>query len=110
MPNLATYSASKAAAWSYTNSSRIELKAQGTQVVGVHVGFVDTDLTAGFEVEKVSPHEVATKTLDALETGASEAIIDDFSATVKSGLADDLTHIYPGVQAQYDEAAAAAAV
>ena len=47
VPRLATYSASKAAAWGYTNAARVELKRQGTQVVGVHVGFVDTDLTAG---------------------------------------------------------------
>ena len=45
-PMLSTYSASKAAAWSFTNSARVELKHQGTHVVGVHVGFVDTDLTA----------------------------------------------------------------
>ncbi len=45
-PNLSTYSASKAAAWSYTNSSRVQLKTQGTEVVGVHVGYVDTDLIA----------------------------------------------------------------
>ena len=46
MPLLTTYSASKAAAWSYTNAARVELKQQGTQVVGVYVRFVDTDLTA----------------------------------------------------------------
>ena len=30
MPTLATYSASKSAAWSFTNSARVELKHQGT--------------------------------------------------------------------------------
>ena len=44
--HLATYSASKSAAWGYTNAARVELAGQGTQVVGVHVGYVDTDLTA----------------------------------------------------------------
>ena len=43
-PNLATYSASKSAAWGFTNAARVQLKFQGTQVVGVHVGPVDTDL------------------------------------------------------------------
>ena len=40
---------------------------QGTQVVGVHVGYVDTDLTAGLDVDKVAPHLVAASALDALE-------------------------------------------
>jgi signal transduction histidine kinase len=44
MPRLATYSASKSAAWGYANAARVELAGQGTEVVGVHVGFVDTDL------------------------------------------------------------------
>ena len=41
----ATYSASKSAAWSLTNGLRNELRSQGTQVVGVHVGFMETDMT-----------------------------------------------------------------
>ena len=59
MPPLTTYSASKAAAWSYTNAARVELKQQGTQVVGVHVRFVDTDLTAPLDIAKVPPAVVA---------------------------------------------------
>jgi short-subunit dehydrogenase len=35
MPLISTYSASKAAAWSFTNAARIELGRQGTDVVGV---------------------------------------------------------------------------
>ena len=45
-PLLTTYSASKAAAWSFTNAARIELQRRGTQVVGVHAGPVDTDMAA----------------------------------------------------------------
>ena len=60
-------SASKAAAWSYSNSARVQLKTQGTEVLGVHVGYVDTDLIASFEVEKIAPVEVATAALDALD-------------------------------------------
>ena len=44
-PGLATYGASKSAAWALTNGLRIELAQQGTQVVGLHAGFIDTDLT-----------------------------------------------------------------
>src|SRR5947208_16867179 len=54
-PMLTTYSASKAAAWSFTNAARIELERQGTHVVGVYVGGVDTDMTAALDVEKIRP-------------------------------------------------------
>ena len=101
-PTLATYSASKSAAWSFTNSARVELKRQGTQVVGVHVGFVDTDLTAGLDTDKIPPAVVADAALDALEAGSSEAVVDEFSRTVKAALHDDQALLYPGVQAQFE--------
>lgn len=100
LPHLATYSASKSAAWAYTNAARIELKAQGTQVVGVHVGYVDTDLTAGLDVDKVSPQQVSAAVIEALESGSPEAIADDFSRSIKSALHDDLKLIYPSIEAQ----------
>jgi NAD(P)-dependent dehydrogenase (short-subunit alcohol dehydrogenase family) len=100
-PRLATYSASKSAAWGFTNAARVELKLQGTQVVGVHVGFVDTDLTAGLDIEKVAPQAVATSALDALERGDSEAIVDDASRAVKANLHDDHNLIYPGIEAEF---------
>jgi NAD(P)-dependent dehydrogenase (short-subunit alcohol dehydrogenase family) len=107
IPNLATYSASKAAAWLFTNAARVELKSQGTQVLGVHVGYVDTDLTAGLEVEKLAPQTVVSAVLDALGAGASEVVVDEFSRAVKAALHDDLNLLYPGIQAQFEEAAAA---
>jgi NAD(P)-dependent dehydrogenase (short-subunit alcohol dehydrogenase family) len=107
MPSLATYSASKSAAWSYTNSARVELARQGTQVVGVHVGFVDTDLTAGLDTDKIPPAAVAAAALDALEAGASEAVVDEFSRAVKAGLHDDQHLLYPGIAAQFEAARSA---
>ena len=106
LPTLATYSASKSAAWAFTNAARVQLKPQATQVVGVHVGFVDTDLTAGLDTDKVAPQLVASAALDALETGSPEALVDDFSRFVKSSLHDDLGVIYPGIEAQFAGAAA----
>jgi NAD(P)-dependent dehydrogenase (short-subunit alcohol dehydrogenase family) len=105
-PNLATYSASKAAAWNFTNAARVQLKAQGTQVVGVHVGYVDTDLTAGFEVDKIAPEVVVSAVLDGVESGASEVAVDEWSRNVKAALHDDLNLIYPAIEAQFAAAAA----
>jgi len=106
MPMLATYSASKSAAWGFTNAARVELKRQGTQVVGVHVGFVDTDLTAALHVDKIPPRAVATSALDAVENGESEAVVDDVSRAIKAGLHDDLNLIYPGIEQEFNAAVA----
>lgn len=97
-PFLATYSATKAAAWSYTNAARVELKGQGTHVVGVHVGFVDTDLTAGIPGEKTAPSAVAASALDALEAREPEAIVDEISRQTKAALSDDQNLIYPRLE------------
>lgn len=101
MPRLATYSASKSAAWSFTNAARIELKQQNTQVLAVHVGFVDTDLTAGLDTPKIAPETVASSALDALEAGDPEALVDDLSRAVKSGLSDDQHTLYPQVEQEF---------
>ena len=100
-PLLTTYSASKAAAWSFTNAARIELKRQGTHVVGVHPGPVDTDMTAAIELEKIPPATVATSALDALEMDEPEAVVDDFSRAIKAGLSDDQGTLYPQIERQY---------
>lgn len=82
----ATYSASKSAAWSLTNGLRAELKSQGTQVVGVHVGLMDTDMAKGFDVPKAEPLDVARQTLVAIAEGKDEVLADDLSRQVKQGL------------------------
>lgn len=82
----ATYSASKSAAWSLTNGLRGELRAQGTQVVGVHVGFMDTDMARGAPGPKADPLDVARQTLAALEAGQDEVLADELSRGVKQGL------------------------
>jgi NAD(P)-dependent dehydrogenase (short-subunit alcohol dehydrogenase family) len=104
-PRLATYSASKSAAWGFTNAARVELSRQGTAVVGVHVGFVDTDLTAGLDVDKIAPQAVAASALDALEHGEPEAVVDEFSRGIKAGLHDDHNLLYPSISAQFAETA-----
>ena len=83
---MTAYAASKAAAWSLTNGFRNELRQQGTQVLGLHVGFVDTDLARQLDVIKVSPQSVVNAAFEALEAGASEVLADDRARTVKRGL------------------------
>jgi NAD(P)-dependent dehydrogenase (short-subunit alcohol dehydrogenase family) len=105
MPQAATYSASKAAAWSLTNALRMELRRQGTLVVGVHAGFIDTDMAAGIDAEKISPEAVAAQIVAALENDTEQVLADPTSQLVKASLADDLTTLYPTLQAQWDAVA-----
>jgi NAD(P)-dependent dehydrogenase (short-subunit alcohol dehydrogenase family) len=102
MPQGATYSASKSAAWSLTNALRIELRRQGTLVVGVHAGFIDTDMSATVSGEKVSPEDVARQIVAALGADAEEVLADPTSEMVKAALPDDLATLYPAFQAQWD--------
>jgi NAD(P)-dependent dehydrogenase (short-subunit alcohol dehydrogenase family) len=83
---LAAYSASKSAAWSLTNALRSELAAQKTQVLGLHMAYVDTDLTRGFDVPKSSPEEIVRRALDGLESGLDEVLADDLTLQVKQGM------------------------
>ena len=71
---------------SSTSLSCIELAQQGTQVVGMHMGLVDTDMAAGFDIAKIAPAAAVTAALDALEAGASEVLVDDTARFVKSNL------------------------
>jgi len=87
------YGASKAAAWSVTNSLRTELAAQHTQVVGVHAGFIDTDMVSGIAVPKVTPAEVARRIVDGVESGALEVLADDVSAGVKAALSGPVENL-----------------
>jgi short-subunit dehydrogenase len=78
-PVLGTYSASKAAVHSLTQGLRAELAEQGTQVVGVYPGPVDTDMAEKFETDKTSPQEVVRQILDALDTGEENVFPDPTS-------------------------------
>jgi len=89
-PILTPYAASKAAAWSYTNQLRFHLREKGIQVLGLHVGFVDTDLTNGIDVPKASPQDVASQTYDALAAGKSEIMADRGTTVLKSTLSAEV--------------------
>jgi len=83
---LAAYSASKSAAWSLTNALRHELAAQKTQVLGLHMAYVDTDLTRGFDVPKSSAEQIVQRALEGLEAGADEVLADVLTQQIRQGL------------------------
>ncbi|MFF3559685.1 SDR family oxidoreductase [Streptomyces sp. NPDC002574] len=94
-----SYSASKAALWSQTNSLRLELKPRGITVTGLHVGYVDTDMAAHIDAPKTSPESVAEQALDGIESDSYEVLADELTRQVKAGLAADLASLYPQLAA-----------
>lgn len=85
-PLLGVYAMSKSAAWALTNGLRQELRAQRTQVLGLHMGFVDTELTKGIDAPKSTPEAIVRQALDALEAGEEEVLADEQTRQVKQGL------------------------
>jgi|SRR5438105_5847273 len=94
VPQFATYSASKAAAWSLTNGLRGELLSQGTHVMAVHVGYMDTDMVREVDAPKMPPSVVAQLMIEALEAGRSELLVDDFSRQIKRGLSGEVVNAF----------------
>ena len=97
-----SYCASKSAAWSLTNAARIELRRQRTLVTGVFAGVIDTAMSAAVDIPKISPESVVDQTLDGIEAGAEEVLTDDRTRQMKTALPNDLTLIYPPLQAAWD--------
>ena len=103
-PFTASYGASKAAARSLTNGVRLELHHQGTLVVAVYAGYIDTDMAVMTNEPKISPESVAQQAFDAVEAGQVEVLADERSRDVKAKLSRDHELIYPPIQEFWDAA------
>ncbi|MFL9455946.1 MULTISPECIES: SDR family oxidoreductase [Nostocales] len=80
MPGLSAYNASKAAAWSMTQSLRASVADKNITVYGVFPGAVDTDMLAGVDMAKTSPADIATAVLQGIETHQEDIFPDPMSA------------------------------
>jgi NAD(P)-dependent dehydrogenase (short-subunit alcohol dehydrogenase family) len=101
-PFNATYCASKYAALALTDAVRIQLKQQGTQVIAVHAGFIDTDMAAGFEASKVSPRQVAERTLDGVREGRDSVHADERSEQTWQAVRTDPAQLHAQMQQAWD--------
>ncbi|MEV5751473.1 SDR family oxidoreductase [Actinoallomurus sp. NPDC052308] len=86
-PSTGAYSAAKAAEWAMTNAVRQELHPKGIHVAGLHVGYMDTDMTSRITAAKSDPAVIAKVALDGLAEDAAEIIADEVSRNVKQNLA-----------------------
>ena len=80
-----TYSISKAAALSLSQSLRALLGGRGVSVHVVLPGPVDTDMTRGLDIPKAAPESVARAIFDGLEQGEQEIFPDPMSASMAEG-------------------------
>lgn len=84
-----TYCATKAAVHSLTQSVRGELRAQGTLVMGVYPGAIDTDMAAGADVEKETARHVAQQILLGIDSGTEDLYPDEASRDLIARLHED---------------------
>ena len=80
---------SKTAALSLTQAVRAELQAQGTRVIGVLPGIVDTAMAEGVSAPKIQPSEVVRATLDALLTDQDEVYPSEQASQIAALLLQD---------------------
>jgi NAD(P)-dependent dehydrogenase (short-subunit alcohol dehydrogenase family) len=94
------YAASKAAMWSATNALRAIMEVQRTQVVGLLVGLIDTPMTAGLDMPKVSAKSVVDKAYDGIAAGLLEVLADDMTQGLKLQLSTKAEEFYPRLHEQ----------
>jgi len=105
-PMQGTYCASKAAESSLTKAVRCELRAQGTLVVGVYAGYIDTDMAAGMwgsdQYSKSSPAEIAARVLAGIEDSTEGIFTDESAHGIHSTLLKDARPFESELQKAWD--------
>jgi len=89
LPLMGSYCASKAAALSLTQGLRGELTPKGVRIVGALPGAVDTRMTAGLPIPKMTPADAAKEILDGYEAGEEDIYVGDMAKGLAAGLAQD---------------------
>jgi NAD(P)-dependent dehydrogenase (short-subunit alcohol dehydrogenase family) len=101
-PLIATYSASKHAELVVTNAARIQLKAQGTQVIGVYAGYIDTEMASKIDAAKTNPADVAAHTLEGIEAGIDHVLADERARKTWQARCSDPAGLEAASQARWD--------
>ena len=100
LPITPSYSISKAAALSMTQSLRALLASEGVTVHGVFLGPVDTDMNRGFDIPKAPPETAAKGIFDGLANGEEDIFPDPMSQSIaegwRKGVAKEFERQYAG--------------
>ena len=89
LPMMGSLCASKAALLRLTQGVRAELAGQGTRVLAVLPGAVDTDMSRDFPPPKMPPADVVAAVLDALDGGADDVYPGAMASGLRQGLLAD---------------------
>ncbi len=89
LPIMGGYPPSKSAARSLSTGVRAELSEQGTQVIALIVGSVDTRMAAHVAGAKETPEDIARAGLKAVKHGIDEMDTDAMASEVRAGIALD---------------------
>jgi NAD(P)-dependent dehydrogenase (short-subunit alcohol dehydrogenase family) len=96
LPLIPSYSISKAAAFSLSQSLRALLAERGVRVHAVMTGPVDTEMSRDLDIPKASPESVARAIFDGVEKGEEEIFPDPLSGSMaeswRNGSAKALEH------------------
>lgn len=100
VPVTPSYSISKAAAHSLTQTMRAFLAGKNVSVHAVMLGPVDTDMTRDFDIPKAAPADVAREIFDGLRRGEEDIFPDPVSRTMaegwRNGVVKAFEHQYAG--------------
>jgi NAD(P)-dependent dehydrogenase (short-subunit alcohol dehydrogenase family) len=94
LPVIPSYSISKAAALSMTQSLRALVAGDGVSVHGVFLGPVDTDMNRSFDIPKASPESAAQGIFDGLENGEEDIFPDHMSRSIADGWRNGLAKTF----------------
>lgn len=89
------YPAAKSAEWSLTNTFRLVLAPKNIHVSGLHVAFMDTDMTANIKAPKANPADIAKIAIDGIEADSYEIVANDLSRKVQQDFSGGVKAIYP---------------
>jgi NAD(P)-dependent dehydrogenase (short-subunit alcohol dehydrogenase family) len=93
LPIIPSYSISKAALLSMSQSLRALLAADGVAVHVVLPGPVDTEMSAGLDVPKASARSVADRILEGIERGEEEIFPDSAAEALAPDWAQGVTKV-----------------
>jgi NAD(P)-dependent dehydrogenase (short-subunit alcohol dehydrogenase family) len=94
LPLIPSYSISKAAAFSMTQSMRVLLAGAGVRVHSVLTGPTDTDMNRGFDIPKASPESVARAIFDGVENGEEDIFPDPMSQSMAESWRSGVTKAF----------------
>jgi hypothetical protein len=89
LPFMGSYCASKAAGLSLTQGLRGELAPQGVRIAAAMPGAVDTRMTAGLPIPKMTTADAAAEILDGFEAGEEEIYVGEMAKGIAQGLAHE---------------------